>query len=45
MGELGLLPREFWALTYAEFAAMAEGYIAVDQPFELAAVVLLSVVV
>ncbi len=26
MGELGLLPHEFWALTYAEFAAMAEGY-------------------
>jgi hypothetical protein len=26
VGELGLLPREFWALTYAEFAAMAAGY-------------------
>ena len=26
MGELRLLPREFWALTPAEFAAMAAGY-------------------
>jgi hypothetical protein len=26
VGELGLLPREFWALTCTEFAAMAEGY-------------------
>jgi hypothetical protein len=26
VGELGLLPREFWALTYSEFAAMAAGY-------------------
>ena len=27
MGELGLQPSEFWALTYAEFVAMAEGYV------------------
>ncbi len=26
MGELGLLPSEFWALTYAEFVAIAEGF-------------------
>ena len=26
MGELGLLPDQFWRLTYAEFAAMSKGF-------------------
>jgi len=26
VGELGLLPEQFWALTYAEFIAMARGF-------------------